>query len=178
MGREVRRVPANWEHPKDDRGHHIPMHDRSYDDEVKEWEEERKLWDAGSDAPGRWNNGEDRVLSKLRGEKFRDWHGRHPDPDDYMPDWAKAERTHYQMYENVSEGTPISPPMPTEESLAKWLADEEGDAGAGETANYDQWLHTVKQGYAFSLMSGPGIGVVNGVVGAAELARQRDEQPD
>lgn len=25
MGREVRRVPANWEHPKDERGNFIPL---------------------------------------------------------------------------------------------------------------------------------------------------------
>jgi hypothetical protein len=32
MGREIRRVPANWEHPKDERdGGYIPMYDDDFD---------------------------------------------------------------------------------------------------------------------------------------------------
>ena len=38
MGREIRRVPANWQHPKDGHGDYIPMYGRiCYTaDEIKE----------------------------------------------------------------------------------------------------------------------------------------------
>lgn len=45
--------------------------------------------------------------------------------NDYMPVWAEEEKTHIQMYETCSEGTPISPKFTKDktEELAKWLAD-------------------------------------------------------
>lgn len=41
-----------------------------------------------------------------------------------MPRWSAKKRTHLQMYETCSEGTPISPVMATAEELAHWLADK------------------------------------------------------
>lgn len=35
-----------------------------------------------------------------------------------------ASRTAFQIYENVSEGTPVSPVFDTAEALAQWLAQE------------------------------------------------------
>jgi len=40
MGREIRRVPAGWEHPRDWRGHYIGMFDKTYEDAVAEWIED------------------------------------------------------------------------------------------------------------------------------------------
>lgn len=37
MSRAVRRVPASWEHPRDDRGRYRPMHDRNFAVEAAEW---------------------------------------------------------------------------------------------------------------------------------------------
>ena len=59
MGREVRKVPASWQHPASPEGWPVPL-----------------------------------------------------DADD-MPQWTETEATHFQMYENVTEGTPISPVMDT-----------------------------------------------------------------
>ena len=42
------------------------------------------------------------------------------------------ERTHYQMYETCTEGTPISPVMETPENLARWLADNGASAFGGQ----------------------------------------------
>lgn len=115
MGREVRRVPASWEHPKDEKGHYIP-HDYHYNQE----EIEEGLRDGWLDN----------------------------DPPNYgcdvMPQWPDAERTHYQMYESITEGTPISPVMETPEALAHWLADNEASAGPYATATYNQWLAMIK----------------------------------
>jgi len=123
MGREVRRVPSDWDHPKDSKGHYIPLHE-------PEWSKEDGV-----------------------------------NPRQCMS--FEGEPTHLQMYENVTEGTPISPPMPDGESLARWLADNDANAGAGSTATYDQWLSTVKRGFACSMIIGPK-GIRSGVEAMAE----------
>jgi len=56
------------------------------------------------------------------------------------------------MYENTSEGTPISPPFETPEELARWLADNNASAFGGMTATYEQWLATCKGLYAPSMV--------------------------
>jgi hypothetical protein len=71
-----------------------------------------------------------------------------PDKRDYMPDWPEEQRTHYMMYEDTSEGTPISPAFATPEELAQWLVDNGASAFAGETASYDAWLRIARGGFA------------------------------
>ena len=65
---------------------------------------------------------------------------------DVMPQWPESERTYYQMYDTVTEGTPISPVMESPEALARWLADNKASAGPYATATYDQWLAMIKVG--------------------------------
>lgn len=72
--------------------------------------------------------------------------------EEEMPDWSKDERTHYQMYESTSEGTPMSPPIKTQEELARWLVDNEASAFAGRTATYEEWLGTIEEGSAITTM--------------------------
>lgn len=62
------------------------------------------------------------------GYTIEEWCGPRPVPEDYMPDWQEEERTHLQMYESTTEGTPISPIMATKEELARWLADTNASA--------------------------------------------------
>ena len=125
MSRQVRRVPANWEHPKDERGHYIPMHEHFPYNEAE-------------------------VSEGLRDGWLKD------DPPNYgvpvMPQWSDEERTHWQMYEDVSEGTPISPPMPSAEELARWLYENKASAGAYATATYEQWLNMIHAGWAPSMV--------------------------
>lgn len=47
MGREVRMVPPDWEHPRDARGSYIPLFGRSYAQTAAEWDEGKRHWDAG-----------------------------------------------------------------------------------------------------------------------------------
>jgi len=91
MGREVRRVPADWQHPKNSKGRHTPLYD-DYRTNVEEFAE-KVLKDGVEEANEYFDGG--------------------PLRDDYMPDWPKDKCTHYQMYETCSEGTPISPVMET-----------------------------------------------------------------
>lgn len=104
MGREIVRVPPDWEHPRiatDGRspwerpGRYHPMHmDRTYAEELRQ-----------------------------RAENPDDY-----DPD-YVPDpayyrtreWTPEEATAYQVYETVSEGTPVSPVFQTRNALIRWL---------------------------------------------------------
>jgi len=164
MGREVRRVPKDWEHPKDENGNYIPQSDWSYSQMMQEWEEGLGLWLKGEHPDQldvRWST--DDIT-------WEEWHGNRPDPGRYMPDWPDEERTHYQMYEDTSEGTPISPVMESPESLARWLADNNVSAFADMTASYEAWLRIAKGGYA------PGaVLVVGGFQSGVEALK--DEEP-
>lgn len=129
MGREVRRVPADWQHPRDESGYHIPLFD-GYTKRVERWDREKAEWDAGT--------------RPAYGEGFagtyEEWDGPRPEQADYMPDWPAEERTHWQLYENTTEGTPLSPVMATPEDLARWLADTAANAGAGMRVDYETWF--------------------------------------
>lgn len=173
MGREVRMVPADWQHPKDSKGNYIPMFDTSYEDAVRDWETEdlpewiegAKLWATGFVK----SVGEVIPISKaIEDAKARRsyapppddptyewWAGdvpRKPVPEDYMPDWPEAERTHWMMYEDTSEGTPISPAFATPEELARWLADNGASSFGDMTATYEQWLATCKGAWGPSMV--------------------------
>lgn len=163
MGREVRRVPADWEHPKKN-GRYEPLYDGSYTKRARQWLDDARAWDDGTHA--------DLVRDpelKARMPFFWEWDGGPPDPEDYMPDWPEERRTHLQMYENTSEGTPISPVMSTPEELARWLADNRASSFGDMTATYEQWLSTIKRGWAPSAIATVGGPMVSGVEGLSSL---------
>lgn len=165
MGREVRMVPADWEHPKNEHGNYIPLHGRSFKAERDEWDAGKHQWDAGM----RWNYGAGKFVAKDDDMTYpyEEWAGGRPESEDYMPDWPESERTHLMMYEDVSEGTPISPAFENAEDLARWLADNNASACGSETATYEQWLATINQGGALSMVVVDGH-VMSGVEFATE----------
>lgn len=113
MGREVRMVPPNWEHPKQNGSHYgrlQPMYDESFSDAWKDWLKELDEWRAKY--PSGIN--EDGIA-------FIDWHASPPDRKYYRP-WNDNEATWFQLWETVSEGTPVSPPFATKEELAQHLS--------------------------------------------------------
>ena len=171
MGREVRRVPENWEHPKDAQGRYISLSE-DYNRRREEWDEGKEKWEQGlrDDWMGGWKeiSEEDRELS------YEEWSGERPEAKDYMPEWSESEKTHLQMYETCSEGSPISPVMATPEELAHWLADNEASAFGGMTASYEAWLATIKIGSSVSAVAGPGTGFVSGVEANLETRTQGD----
>lgn len=126
MGRELRMVPANWEHPRDEHGY-IPL------------------------MPGEWFAS----VHKEWLESDQDYN--EPTADEFMPNWATEQRTHFMMYEDTSEGTPLSPAFATAEELARWLADTNASAFADMTATYDQWLRTINRGFAVSMVIENGV---------------------
>jgi hypothetical protein len=137
MGREVRRVPADWHHPNNEswtgREGFKPLHDGD-----------------------RYQGDHDGFIEKLTVEGLQaaiDYYGQAPDQNDYMPQWRPEERTHFMMYETTSEGTPISPAFETPEELARWLADTGASSFADMTATYEQWLSVARGGWAPSAVT-------------------------
>lgn len=152
MGREVRRVPKNWEHPMvemdryvNGRIQKVMDHQPMYD---KDFETAMDAWYAGFKA----HKPEDHD-----GCPYWEWEGNPPDPKYYRPKWAEAERTHLMMYEDTSEGTPISPAFKTPEELARWLADNGASSFGSMTATYEQWLPTCRGAWAPSMVMDRGV---------------------
>jgi hypothetical protein len=141
MGREVRRVPADWQHP-----------------EYEAWESHTGLKPLHDGCM--YQSAHDDFIEKLRAEGLQaavDYFGGAPDANDYMPRWSPEEATHYMMYEDTSEGTPISPAFATPEELARWLADNGASSFASQTASYEAWLRVAKGGFAPSVIISGGV---------------------
>lgn len=129
MGREVRMVPPDWEHPKNDSGNHIPLFDSNDIYDTLHYMQKYP---------------EDYTDRQLISDLF----------ESRMPFWKQSDRTYYQMYEKTTEGTPISPPMKTPEKLAQWLSDNNASAFGSMTAPYEHWLDLiVNQGSAVSAVA-------------------------
>ena len=114
MGREIRRVPAGWRHPKDGDGYK-PMRDKTYKQAADKWIAECVAWQDGT--------GSDAAKYKGKYLYCWEWIGSPPDKEYYRPGFV-TEPTHYQIYETVSEGTPTSPVFETLEDMKAWLIKE------------------------------------------------------
>lgn len=162
MGREVRRVPANWEHPRRDCHHspwaggcseakrsggkcYQPLHDRSFSQEAAEWKEGLRKWESG----------EDKDRAEHPGMEWWEWHGDPPNREYYQPEWKPEDMTHYQVYETVSEGTPVTPHFATPEELIDYLVahgdywDQYRGHGGWSRQSAEQFIG---RGFAMSLM--------------------------
>jgi hypothetical protein len=149
MGREVRRVPADWQHPKQQVHNYYtgivveqykPLYSGDlYQASVDEWDEECAKWKAGW-RPDYCTDPETRAMT------YEQYSGQRPHKDDYMPDWPAEQRTHLMMYEDTSEGTPISPAFETPEELARWLVDNKAHAFGSNTGSYKYWLRLARGG--------------------------------
>lgn len=127
-------------------GRYQPMFDRSYSEALAEWTAARDLFAQGKDDLG------EPLDEAAKGCTFEGWHGEEPNRAYYRPEWTDAERTHYQMYEDTSEGTPISPVFATPEEVARWCADNGASAFGGMGADYEWWLRVAKGTSSLGLM--------------------------
>ena len=135
MGREIRRVPPNWEHPRvkcthspwaggcDDAKKHggmcyQPLYDESFADVARKWKDDYAAWERGE---------RPEYCSEEFGRlEYWEYDGNPPSRDYYRPSWQPEDATWYQVYETVSEGTPVSPPFATQNELIEYLV-EHGD---------------------------------------------------
>jgi len=148
MGREIRHVIPNWEHPRDEKGDYIPMYDSDYETKAQEWIAEFTAWENHTHPD--WE--------KYGAEysHYWEWDGDPPDRESYRPDkWTTEQATWIQMYETVSEGTPVSPAFATKEELIEYLVrygdywDQKRGHGGWLRENAEQF---VQQGYAPSFI--------------------------
>ncbi len=138
MGREVKRVPLDFDWPvkKDWWGFHLPAVP------CQSCQGSGKRPGAGSclsiwGHESRWCDvceGEGKVYPQIPVPEGR------PGKDHAGLGW--------QMWQNTSEGSPISPVFATPEELAHWLADTKASAFGGQGASYEHWLGMIHAGSA------------------------------
>ena len=128
MGREIRRVPQGWEHPKED-GRFLPMFDKDYETVRKTWVEELLLWQEGKHPK--------QDSDWLKSIDFWEYDNT-PDRETCRPAF-ETEPICYQMYETVSEGTPTSPVFETEEEMIDWLVQQGHSSEAAQIFVEKKW---------------------------------------
>jgi hypothetical protein len=121
MGREVRRVPPNWQHPQDEKGYYRPMKDKTAQKAWENWMEEFMKWLTGEHDKTIAKYGENEYPKNEPYRAFCGWNGMPPDPAYYRPEWDESTATWFQVYETVTEGTPVTPPFATQAELVDYL---------------------------------------------------------
>lgn len=143
MGREVRRVRADWKHPRDERGDYIPLHGRPFLAAWTEWEIGRRRWKAGL----RHNFHTGEMEPKTHQCSWTEWQGAEPKEADYMPPEAFGKR--FMMYEDTTEGTPVHDRVALSAGTLAGLLAADGSSRWGSTkAGAEEWLAII-QGRAF-----------------------------
>ena len=158
MGREIRRVPPNGEHPRITSqdiydygeigkiGAYRLCYDETFDEAADAWEIALGQWIAG-DHPSQL-----RHPDLTKGKRYWEWRWTPPDRRYYRPAFTE-EPTWYQVYEDVSEGTPVSPPFETAEELIDYLA-ANGDFWAQKSGTppptREAAAQFVRNGFGFS----------------------------
>ena len=156
-------APGEGWKPKDP-----PVHPTA--EQVNEWSRAARGL-SGHDAINRWICVEQRAkrLGILRG-LCTACHGTGsrcliPQVVDWYNAWEETEPPEgdgYQIWETTSEGSPITPSLPSPEELARWCVDNAVSAFGGQGASYEGWLRVAEGGYAPSAVGGPA-GLVSGV---------------
>jgi len=121
MGREIRRVDLDWEHPRYTErdapfsnrvGQHRPLHDNDYAAAAREWIAEFEQWQRGEHPSQK--------ATPSICQFYWEYAGNPPESDDYRAEPFKNP-VGYQVYETVSEGTPVSPVFATKAELVEYL---------------------------------------------------------
>lgn len=153
MGREIRRVPPGWQHPKQKCPHspwaggcrealanggecYRPVYDRDYESAAREWLDGLAAWQKGTH--------EAQIGGYATSCTYFWEYDAPPDPEYYRPAFM-SEPTAFQIYETVSEGTPVSPVFETREAMVDWLVTDGGYDGrlsraAAERFANDGWV--------------------------------------
>jgi len=151
LQRVIRRVPLNYEHPRDDEGHFRPQCAELWDDVMREWLEGWERWRRGEHEAQSLRYSEDCENGKA-GEliyppdtPYVEYEAP-PDPENYHTrPWPEDAEMGIQMYEDVSEGTPISEVYPDTEDgrleMAKELTETPKGITDGMTVN--DWLKVI-----------------------------------
>lgn len=132
LGREVRRVPMDWEQEDSCFG-------EFYELALEEWLERKRKWDAGEDP--------DREKYGKQDMSFPEWDGGPPNPEYYWPGraWPEGVEMGIQMYETVSEGSPVSAVHPDTPEGRLALAEDwaSGDSSISSSMTIGDRLETI-----------------------------------
>jgi len=82
------------------------MHEMTFGEKMADYLKDEKKWNP----------------AEHEGQTYRQFWGPPPDDPEYYSPFTAEEATWFQLFETVSEGTPVSPPFATEEELAEYLA--------------------------------------------------------
>jgi len=172
MGRELRKVIPNWEHPKEQKynartgsyeDHFMPLYDKSYEDAIAEWVRNYLLWESGTHR--------DQLSGSAKGTKtYAEWDGDAPERKYYRPHWNESEATWWQVYETVSEGTPVTPSFATKEELVEYLVangdfwDQQRRKEGDSAMPCGQWSRKAAENFVFGSGWAPSMVVENGIV--------------
>lgn len=180
MSTELRRVPADWEHPIEPdytRYEHKlaytpgigfkwrPLLDRDWASAERAWWRERI-----SEALARAVCYLPSLLGLIEPPTcvLYPWTAEdnpRPSYETYRPRWSKRERTHFQLYEDVSEGTPITPVFATIAEMVEWCAAQTREVWVGtQGMTREEWQRFFERGgYSISAVYTSETGVVPGV---------------
>ena len=163
-------VVPNWEHPQVDRYDYRkrdyvkayqPMRDEPFEKVMDEWIAEYQLWKSGNHPAQLSGRAKDCT-------DFSEWHGGPPRPEYYRPNWKPEEMTWVQLYETVTEGTPVSPPFATKEELVEYLVangdlwDQDRRKRGVHDMNCEPWDRKVAERFVFGAGWAPSIVVADG----------------
>ena len=171
MGREIRRVPEGWEHPRYTHYDAMPRYRPGIFDATSEGEYRPVLDHDFASYMAEWLTGWTACDTPEKRAAYLEDEGGPPDPEYCHPEWVDAELTHFQMYETVSEGTPLSPPMPSLEALADWLVENKDFCGQGPRTR-EQADAFCRSGWAPSFVFTPRTGLLDGIEALTALDKE------
>jgi len=151
LQRVIRRVPLHYEHPRDDEGHFRPKYAKLWDDVMCEWLAGWEKWKRGEHEAQSLRYTRDCDSGKVGelvyppGTPYVEYEAP-PGPEYYRTrPWPEGAEMGIQMYEDVSEGTPISKVYPDTEdgrlAMARELA--ENPKGITKGMTVDEWLKVI-----------------------------------
>lgn len=151
MGRELKRVPLGFDLPLDEVWFGFVL-DAIPCPVCIDGKWPNKVTNGFKRADGTWHTYESEYCPVCGGE------------GNAYPKIEVPEGPGYQMWETVSEGSPVSPTFAAPEELARWLV--ENDTSITRDSTYEQWLAMITGGgYAPSMVFTPGTGMTSGVAG-------------
>lgn len=150
-----RRAAPDWVHPK-----HV-VYGKECDQPLKDgtklladqayWDEAKHKWDLGfvhiydNQVVG---GPEKHVWAPksvgIKSETMEEYYGARPVAEDYSPAWTPEQATAWQVYEEVTPGTPISVVYPNLDTMADTIAKE---CGHGFQAMRNKILATLEHGW-------------------------------
>lgn len=148
----------------DDHGRLLPIFDENYLEALNKWWAEHRLFQEGKHPDQLAGSLSDSPKIKY----FAQWHGDPPAVDTYRF-YRDEECTHFQFYETVTEGTPLSPVFETLQQLEDWMVAVGECAGTEYAKKYSREGAKAfcASGWAPSFVLTPATGIISGVEASA-----------